>query len=187
MLSEVRKKKLSHDFRIRDTDGSGYLELVDFVGLLGKLCTLQGIGLETEAYRGRLAFTTEFWNQLSTYADENRDGRISEEEYCGFYGSMFASAGDATPDRMPPWFIGLTDGYFELLDVNGDGEIGLEEYAKFCSVHDVGAGDAAKAFAKLDLNGDGGISKDEARQLVFEFYFSDDPNAAGSSLYGPLD
>ncbi|MDJ0516140.1 MAG: EF-hand domain-containing protein [Trichodesmium sp. MO_231.B1] len=35
-------------------------------------------------------------------------------------------------------------------------------------------------FPKLDLNGDGGITKDELVELLRQFHGSDDPNAPGT-------
>ena len=50
----------------------------------------------------------------------------------------------------------------------------------------VDAGAADEAFARLDLDGDGHISHDEFTQLYLEFFTSDDPEAPGSSFWGPF-
>ena len=43
---------------------------------------------------------------------------------------------------------------------------------------------AETAFEHLDLDGDGFLSREEFVQLIDEFYTSDDPDAAGTWLYG---
>jgi len=185
MLSALRRKKLEHEFRSTDFDGSGYLEFCDFEGSMAELCRVQNVSLDSDIYRTRIALVREFWNQLSEFADSNKDGKISVDEYCDFYESLFAG-GTPTMENLPPWFSGLCDAYVELLDLNGDGEIGLSEYTTYCAVRHISAEAAAQAFKILDLNGDGGISKDEVRKLAFDFFFSDDPAAPGNNLYGPL-
>lgn len=187
MLSEFRLRKLRHEFRSNDFDRSGYLEFSDYEGTMQELCRVQGISLDSEAYRSRFALLKTFWEQLEQFGDSNKDGKVSEEEFCTFFESLFASGGSPTLDNTPAWLAGLTDAYFEILDADGNGDIGLSEYTTYCSVRHIPAAVAAEAFSKLDLNGDGGLSKEEVRQLVLDFYFSDNLDAPGNNLYGPLN
>jgi hypothetical protein len=39
---------------------------------------------------------------------------------------------------------------------------------------------------KIDRNYDGLLSKEEFLPLLEEFYYSDDPNAPGNGIFGPI-
>jgi Ca2+-binding EF-hand superfamily protein len=44
--------------------------------------------------------------------------------------------------------------------------------------------EAEKCFDKIDLNGDGYVSRSELVDLVGQFYLSSDPTAPGNLLFG---
>jgi len=50
----------------------------------------------------------------------------------------------------------------------------------------IDAAAADEAFERLDLDGDGVISKDEFARLYLEFFTSEDPEAPGSWFWGPV-
>jgi Ca2+-binding EF-hand superfamily protein len=45
---------------------------------------------------------------------------------------------------------------------------------------------SSDAFRRLDRDGSGKISKEEFRAAITEFYLSDDENAPGNWLLGPM-
>ncbi len=76
--------------------------------------------------------------------------------------------------------------WFNIVDADGNGEISLAEYKDIL----VAWGgkekekEAASCFEKLDLNGDGIISKDEFVKNLKEYWLSNDPEVPGNYLYG---
>jgi Ca2+-binding EF-hand superfamily protein len=69
-----------------------------------------------------------------------------------------------------------------------DGSISVEEYKTMYKIHGIGNESlAAKIFAKLDFDGDGKISKNDAMNLVADFYLSDNPQAPGNLFFGPYE
>ncbi len=61
----------------------------------------------------------------------------------------------------------------------------LEEYKTIFQIWRLPEDLAVEIFPKLDLNGDGGITKDELVELVQQFHGSDDPDAPGNLFFGP--
>lgn len=79
--------------------------------------------------------------------DENKDGAASLEEFRkGFM--LLAGQAPGTPPQPGPNSMELV---FKALDVDGNGALSKEELSK-----------AADALAKLDRNGDGSVSREEA-------------------------
>jgi len=63
--------------------------------------------------------------------------------------------------------------------------IGPDEYRDFLDCLSVAPSDADAAFAKMDLDGDGHISREEFAQLYLEYFTTEDPDAPASAFWGP--
>ncbi|NER04336.1 MAG: hypothetical protein F6K17_17830 [Okeania sp. SIO3C4] len=59
----------------------------------------------------------------------------------------------------------------------------MEEYKTFYWSWQIPPDLAIEIFPKLDLDGDGSITKKEFLKLVREFHRSDDPNASGNLFF----
>jgi len=76
---------------------------------------------------------------------------------------------------------------FDILDGSNDGQISMIEYQQFCLAIGLTEKDAETAFAHLDRNANGHISRDEYLQASKEFHVGDDLNADGNWLYGSYE
>lgn len=76
---------------------------------------------------------------------------------------------------------------FSILDASNDGQISLIEYKQFCLAIGMTEKDAETAFAHLDRNNNGHISRNEYLQASKEFHICDDLNADGNWLYGSYE
>jgi hypothetical protein len=76
---------------------------------------------------------------------------------------------------------------FDALDMDHDGGVALEDYRYYYACSGQRLSDAGGNFAKLDLNGDGRISREEFTRLCTDFFLGDDPQAPGNWLFGPYE
>jgi Ca2+-binding EF-hand superfamily protein len=76
---------------------------------------------------------------------------------------------------------------FDIIDQDGDGQITLPNYRRYFEAWGLDETLAELAFAKLDLSGDGHLSRHAFIQLCTNFYISDDPNVPGNWLFGPYE
>lgn len=105
---------------------------------------------------------TQPWEQISSAADTDGDGRVSREEWKTWAGGMLdflvqtMSAGE-------PWPLdGWIDTLYGVIGADGDGHITVDEYRDWLTVLRLADGmDVDAVFAGFDTNGDGCLSRDE--------------------------
>ena len=187
-LSEIQIQKLTLKFELLDNDGNGTIEYDDFKRVLELLADIRGLAEDSADYAALEGTNRALWHALEDFCDANGDGRISLKEWLDyhsnalFYEREFLSVipgFDTTVEAMAEFF-------YQLLDGDGDGEVSAQDYFEFCLAHGVEEAEAQANFMRLDLNGDGKLSKDEVQKLVAEFYQSEDPSAPGNWFFGSL-
>lgn len=187
MLSDLQRRKLTHKFEIFDADGDGGVEASDFRAMIDRLARLRGWDEGSEPVERLRAEYAEFWKALVSMAEPADPDRIELDDWLAYYEAALDFEREmAGPDHVtctPRSTMGLV---FDVLDRDGDGEISREEYRQFCRAHRIDLPADGDVFARLDRDGDGRLTRSEMLDLVTEFYFSDDPEAPGNRLFGPL-
>lgn len=182
MLTDLQKRKLTRFFKVWDADGDGVITTKDPEQVAQNLAELRGLkpgSPEHEAfYSGFMLYQNDFLQSV----DLDESGEVTLEEWLGYHEEMLQ---DET--RFESTALMEIEIMFALMDQDGDGIITLEEYGRWMRALRIGEEDLTeKVFQKLDLNGDGTLSKEEVLQLTREFFYSDDPEARGNWAMGPF-
>ena len=181
MLSEFQAKKAQHFFRVFDADKDGFMEQSDLEAVVNKLATVRGWKKGTLGYDNLYDRWMFVWSALEKAADQNRDNIVSPKEWIDLTDKLLASEGGYASVMNA---IGnLT---FDAVDPDDDGKIDHNDWRAFSAAHGISADNADRAFARLDLNGDGSISREETMAHLRDFFYSNDPNAPGNLFFGPL-
>ncbi|MSP12022.1 MAG: EF-hand domain-containing protein [Chloroflexi bacterium] len=78
----------------------------------------------------------------------------------------------------------MVESGFTLQDRNGDGKISSSEFIAYLRGYNVTEQDAKDAFARLDRNDNGFITKKEMMLNMEEYFMSEAPEAPGNWLFG---
>lgn len=181
MLSNLQRMKLTRYFRVYDVDDDGVIGLADFERVVENLRTLHGLDETSSQYDALREGYLVRWNAVREAADVDGDGGVNVEEWLDYWAEVLAD--DA---RYEAEVAALSARLFDLFDTDEDGVIRADEFCDFYSAYGLSAALARKVFVDLDQNSDGALSRDELLIVGREFYRSDDPEAPGNKLFGPI-
>ncbi|HVF13305.1 MAG TPA: EF-hand domain-containing protein [Acidimicrobiales bacterium] len=178
MLSEVMQRRLLGAARRWDSDGDGFVEKEDYSIATGRLAGLSGFAPGSPEYDQIHQAMMAGWDLLRTF-DNDGDGRVSIEECLGGFEAMFAD-----PERFQQLLVEPNKGIFDLIDVDRDGRISVDEHRAWLEAMNTSEAEIAVAFAHLDPNEDGYLSREEFVELHRQFFTEDDPEIPGAWLFG---
>lgn len=182
MLSPLQKKKLARYFRVYDVNDDGAIAPQDFERVLENLRILHGLADGApQVARLRDAYVAR-WEAMRATADADRDGGVSLDEWLAYWDDVLSD-----DDRYEAEVASLVSRLYALFDTDESGVIEADEFCNFYGAYGLSAALSRQVFMDLDADGDGSISRDELHDMAHQFYTSDDPDAPGNRLYGPLD
>jgi Ca2+-binding EF-hand superfamily protein len=167
MASDFQHDKIVRVFAAMDVDGDGYLTENDFRALTTRWIALRGDGDHTRL----TAVMMGWWATL-------RDAAGTDQVAIGDVLAVVDQLG-----QMPQAVEGTAEAMFEAVDENADGRISPAEYHRMIEAWN-GESDTSAAFALLDLNHDGYLSRSEFTTHWTEFWAGDNPDAPGSWVFG---
>ncbi|WP_433441543.1 EF-hand domain-containing protein [Nonomuraea sp. CA-141351] len=181
MAIDLLNHKLDRAFDHIDACGNGVVEREDLLGLGARI--LVGFGESPTSLTGSSLVDSfdGIWATLSQTLERDPDFSIARPD---FRTGMVAAF--VTGDLYDAVFRPATVAVAKLCDGNRDGEIGPGEFRTMLSAFGVAYDDVDEAFDRLDRTGRGALTVDELVLAASDYYRSDDPNAAGNWLFGPL-
>lgn len=181
-LTGFRRRKLNRMFEALDVDGDGVIRREDFEGRVAAVARMNGWAEGTPRYADYHRTCMEQWEGLAQMADANEDDQVTREEF-------LRSADVFLNDResVRHYARGDVQLLFDAMDTDGDGRVTLDEYRRYLEVCGVDVRFAEVFFAHADLDENGRLIRREMADAVEDFLLGEDPAAAGSFLFGPLD
>ncbi|WP_030611933.1 EF-hand domain-containing protein [Streptomyces sclerotialus] len=181
--SEFLDKKLSRRFETYDLDDNGVVERTDFVRAAERMAQEFGHAPASPEIRTLKERLGAVWNSLAEAADKDRDGRLTESEFKNAFHTKVIADDEGFRTLYEPFIQAAMD----IADTDKDGRLGLDEHVRwYKALMGIPEEHSTAAFRKLDRNEDGYVTREEILAAVREYYFSEDPDAPGNSLLGPV-
>lgn len=179
MISELQREKLARLFHLLDADGNGVLEAADLERIAGELAARRGWEPESDGARALHAVYREMWQQVQPFG--SGDG-LTLAGFVAYYRDALVPE----PDAFEASIARLSNLTFSSLDADGDGRITLEEHRTFCEIFNFDPLLADVIFPMWDTDDSGFVSNVELAEVVRQFFYSNDADAPGNWLFGPL-
>lgn len=180
MSSDAKTGKFNNLFDWFDQNHDGYITHDDLRQMTGLFVGLPRGDSPENSQPMREAFE-QWWSLLLASGDADADGRIGREEFIRIMKSSVTA-----PENFEEVVIRIADAFMRIVDTTGDGSLNFTEYVQMYEGLGVDTKHSTESFRILDRNGTGAISHEEFRAAIVEFYLSDDENAPGNWLLGPI-
>jgi Ca2+-binding EF-hand superfamily protein len=181
MLTDFRKRKLMVLFDMYDIDKNGLLEQADYERIGQNLAASLHYQPGSPEYARLSASQMAVWNSIYQLCGAPASQSVTPEEYLAALDQLLSDKNNYQT-IVGTW----TDSLIELSDQDGDGRLSQQEYVANARSFNIDEEAATEAFRRLDRNGDGYLTHDEISQGVEEYFYSDDPQAPGNWLGGPI-
>lgn len=179
MLSDALRERLTTMLAVWDADRDGAIEESDYEIAAGRMVSVSGLKPGAPEYEQLHAQLVDGGWQLLRQFDSNGDGRVTIEEALNGFDGLHDDE-----ERYRKVIVEPSYSVFDLIDADHDGRITAEEHRDFLVAMTVDAASAEAAFAHLDADGDGYLSREEYVALMRDFYTSDDPDVPAAWLFG---
>jgi juvenile hormone diol kinase len=135
-----------------------------------------------------LAAQMGWWENICQATNKKNDGQITIEEWHAFWAGWLTTIANEAGSNQSPALDAMKNSAsvtFDMIDTNGDGHITAGEYADWCYAMSMNF-DARRNFQRLDVSKTGRMSRAETVERLKEYFLTNDPEAPGNYLYGPL-
>jgi len=175
----AERTMLERRFAVIDTDGNGVWQRDDGQLLTRRLCEAFGHAPDSAAGRALAGAQQALFDAMLAHLDANDDAQISRDEFVTGVGRDIADRPgfDAAVCSTARTLI-------QVADMDGNGVLDAGEYARLAAAYGARAGQAERAFSRLDQDRNGMLDAAELTTAISQFFASRDPRARGNVAFG---
>ncbi|MBZ4321411.1 EF-hand domain-containing protein [Streptomyces huiliensis] len=178
MLGEIQQSNADQVFSTLDTTRDGVIGKDDFQRLAQRVCAMLP---NVDAAQAEEIDTSvaAWWNYFREAADSDGDGKVTRQEFLAAVESG-VERGQEYIDR----FERVARAMIAAADTDGDGLLDSEEIQRLGEAWEIQETHHVETFRRVDSNGDGRISVDEAVQAACDIFLTQDRTSPGATLLG---
>lgn len=185
MLTELQKRKLMKLFCMYDANNFGVLKLTDFEKIAQQLAELRGWSPDSPQYYDNLQkYLLLQWNRIHSEIrqklNSQNSGKVSLEDWFTYYDIVLNDS------QFESELMLLPEAVFHVVDADQSGKLDKNEWTQLFRVYNVPVIYVDETFLRIDVDGDGVLSKDEVIPMIRDFFYSSDPEKPRNYMFGPI-
>ncbi|KAI7696090.1 Sarcoplasmic calcium-binding proteins I, III, and IV [Sarcoptes scabiei] len=186
----LRHKHLFTYLNFWDENKDGILTWEDFRLLAEKYAKIQRRGRtpEKEVVERWKSIFEKWWNELTSYADSNKDKLVEFHEWLDFFKQLGKNT--KSFEELPEFLKIYLHLFFLCSDAN-NGLFCVKDYKKYIANQKMDSSQADVHFNYMleeqDKTNENAFNSDRFKATVYDFWVSMDPNSKGKYIYGPFD
>ncbi|PZU99993.1 MAG: hypothetical protein DCE90_01525 [Pseudanabaena sp.] len=184
MLSNLKRRKLTKLFTMYDACNSGSLKFADYEQIVSRLATLRGFKIDSNEYQKMIEKYGFQWikmrGDIKELLQKKQETNVSLDEWLAYHEIVLQNSDHQKLIRS------LDELLFDTVDVDRSNNLDLAEWKTLFSIFNIPVVYADESFQQIDCNGDGSITREELFPILEEFYYSEDENAIGNKVFGPI-
>jgi len=186
----LKHKHLFTFLKFWDANTDGILSWEDFLLLAERFAKIQRKGkLEKEVFDRWKSIFEKWWNELTSFADENHDTVVEFDEWLKFFETLGKNT--KSYQELPEFLKTYLHLFFCCSDYNKDGLFCVKDYKKYISSQQMDTTKAEEHFKFMlneeDIENGNAMTSDRFKDLVYDFWVSTDPEGKGKYICGPFD
>ncbi|GAA2073549.1 EF-hand domain-containing protein [Actinomadura alba] len=178
-MSELLGRKLKHFFTLMDRDRSDTLELNDYLTTADSVSRSFGMATGSAEHNELRRAFTRFWEDIIKPMDTDGNGHVSFDEYRTAYNTGILDNAQGY-ERIRP----IADAIINIADTESNGKITADNFTLALSGYGVPEPDCRTAFAALDEDGSGFLTRNELQEATEQYFLGTDPELPGNTLFG---
>jgi len=167
-----------------DACNIGFLKFADYEQIVSRLANLRGFKIDSNEYQRMIEKYGFQWikmrGDIKELLQKKQESNVSLEEWLAYHEIVLQNGDHQKTTRV------LDELVFDTVDVDRSNNLDLSEWKIFFSIFNIPVVYADDSFQQIDRNGDGSITREELFPLLEEFYYSEDENAIGNRVFGPI-
>jgi juvenile hormone diol kinase len=179
MLTDLQRAKISALFDIYDANHDGVLEASDFARVATNLANEIGAGDDAQERATLQAQYRVAWDLISGLAERTGDNQLQLTEWTTAFDRVLGSE-----QHFEAIVLMMSNLVFDTFDLDRNELVDEAEYERFVRAYQTPNASPSVAFRRLDRDGDGRMTRDDAITGIREYFTSNDPEAPGNALFG---
>ncbi|SHF01678.1 EF-hand domain-containing protein [Streptoalloteichus hindustanus] len=176
---DLRQRKIAKSFEALDVTGRGTVSLSDLEDQVRRIAAEFGVPVDAPQSVKLFDADRRAWQELVKAVGKSPEQELTLDEYVQGVTSI-------RQQEIRKAMTQYSEALFEVVDSDRNNKISKDEFVRYGRALGVPADEAGNVFQRMDVDGDGELSRNEFARNMYDFFAGTDAKAIGNELIGRI-